>query len=287
MRLKAYILAADPAWIEASVLSYYDIVEEIVVSYDQDGLGWTGVPIAVDVCLERLRAIDKDSKMRYVPGHYARLDYQPMENETFQRQCALDAASEGADWVLQLDTDEIIADKNAFLSSVESAAQQEYTAVDYPARWLYCSIGKDRYLEWCNRFWKLSAGYPGPLAVRAGTTLRHARQCDSSLFRVDFRTISTSTAHAKNVSIHHVVQPDQGVFHYSMVREEEELKMKFSSWGHANDKNWNPEFNRWIWSKRHPYIAALVSQFSRGKSKRPLRIIRAPKIRTTMTFDAV
>ena len=42
MRLTAYILAADPAWIEASIQSYYDIVEQIVVCYDRDRLGWTG-----------------------------------------------------------------------------------------------------------------------------------------------------------------------------------------------------------------------------------------------------
>src|SRR5438045_2429212 len=106
MNLKAYILAADPAWIEASVLSYYDVIEELVVSYDRRRLGWTGVVIPVAECLERLQAIDHDKKMRFCPGDYAQLDHAPMENETFQRQCAVDEASSGADWVVQFDTDE-------------------------------------------------------------------------------------------------------------------------------------------------------------------------------------
>ena len=58
METNAYILAADPAWIEASVRSYYDRVERIVVSYDEDGLGWTGVPLDIEQCLRRLRAMD-------------------------------------------------------------------------------------------------------------------------------------------------------------------------------------------------------------------------------------
>ena len=58
MKLAAYILAADPAWIDWSVPSYYDLVDRIIVSYDGDGLGWTGAPLQIEECLNRLRAID-------------------------------------------------------------------------------------------------------------------------------------------------------------------------------------------------------------------------------------
>src|SRR5438128_525348 len=102
MRLKAYILAADPAWIEKSVQSYYDIVDELLVSYDTNKRGWTGAPIPVDECLERLRAMDRDNKIRFYPGEYARLDRTPMENETYQRQCAITAIGRQTDWILQL-----------------------------------------------------------------------------------------------------------------------------------------------------------------------------------------
>ena len=51
MHLTAYVLAADPAWVGISVLSYYDLVEEMVISYDENGKGWTGAPIPVDECI--------------------------------------------------------------------------------------------------------------------------------------------------------------------------------------------------------------------------------------------
>ncbi len=44
MRLNAYVLAADPAWIEESVASYYDLVQRILVSFDDSGTSWTGHP---------------------------------------------------------------------------------------------------------------------------------------------------------------------------------------------------------------------------------------------------
>ena len=61
-RIKAYILAADPTWIEESVGSYYPIVDEIIVSYDVDGRAYTGVPLPVETCLQKLRSIDRDGK---------------------------------------------------------------------------------------------------------------------------------------------------------------------------------------------------------------------------------
>src|SRR5580658_6560298 len=104
MKISAYILAADPAWIERSVLSYYDSVDEIIVSHDRTGHGWTGAPIAVGECVERLKAIDRDGKMRFCPGDYADFRHDPMAGETFQRQrCLADAGD--VDWVLQIDTD--------------------------------------------------------------------------------------------------------------------------------------------------------------------------------------
>ncbi len=115
MRLHAYVLAADPAWLVQSVRSYYDLVDRIVVSYDQDATSWTGTPLEVEHCLRLLKTADPDGKIVHSPGHYARPEHKPMDNETYQRQRALDEASEGADWVLQLDTDEVFGAPATFL----------------------------------------------------------------------------------------------------------------------------------------------------------------------------
>ena len=272
MRLKAYIMAADPAWIEASVSSYYNLVTEIVVSYDKQGLSWTGKPIAVDECLIRLRAVDPDHKMQFYPGDYARTGYDPMENDTYQRQQSLNLASREADWVLQLDTDEVMSDPQEFLQCLTEADEQGYSAMSYPARSLYRQLGNGFFLERCSRLWRGAGGFPGPLAIKPNTTLRLARQCDTPAFRVDFRRHSTDVDYPSKVPIHRVIKYNQSILHFSWVRDEQHLLRKFGSWSHARDRNWGQELSKWVWRGRHPYLTVLSSPFARKSHFRIARI---------------
>jgi len=283
LKIKAYILAADPAWIEASVCSYYHLIDELVVSYDENGIGYTGVAVAVEECLRRLKAIDREGKFRYAPGHYARLDHKPMENETYQRQQALDEASQGADWVLQLDSDEVMGDSDVFASCLNQADVGNFAAMDYPSRWIYRQLGDGRYLEACRPQWRIMGGYPGAMAVRAGTKLSHARQCEGALFRVDFRARNTDPWRGRDATVHRVVGDEQGIYHFSMVRSEAALRRKTETFSHALDANWTAILDHWLWCGRHPYRAAMRALFLlRGNKqfyKRPLRIstVRLPR----------
>lgn len=260
MRINAYIMAADPAWIEASVASCYDIVSQIVVAYDESSLSWSGTPLPIAECLDRVKQIDCDHKLRLCPGSFARPRHNPMENETHQRQFALDLAGPDADWVLQLDTDEVLADASQFMKCLVEADQRGFDAMEYPARWLYRGIGGDCYLERCSQFWRIVGGFPGPVAVRAGTQLRNARQCDAAMFRVDFRNKNTDPWRAKDAPVHRTVGLNEGIVHYSWIREEEDLLRKTASWGHS-DQDWSAEIRYWMWAGRHPHLASAVTPF--------------------------
>lgn len=256
MRIHAYLLAADPARIEASVASYYALVQRIVVSYDATGTSWSGTPLAVEECLEKLRHIDTEKKCLYRPGRFAQPHCDPLENDTRQRQIALDLAGEGADWVLQIDTDEVLADPAAFAACLQEADQRGFTAMEYPARWLFRDIGEGRYLERCSRLWQAAANYPGPVAARPGVRLHCARQCNGTLFRVDFRRRNTDPFHGAHAAVHRVVRPAQAIFHYSWIRGEDELLRKTSAWGHSND-DWSAQIAYWRWAGAHPRLAVL------------------------------
>jgi hypothetical protein len=277
MRINAYILAADPAWIEASVLSYYDMVNKIVVSHDDKSTSWTGTPIPVEECLSRLRAIDRDRKMIYSPGHYARLDHHPMENETYQRQCALDEAGKDADWVLQLDTDEVLMNLDIFKSCLNDAGAGKFAAMLYPARWLYQKVRNGIYLERCARFWRIQAGYPGPVAVRSGIKLRLARQCDVKTFRVDFSVNSDTPVPTGKSTVHRAVRLGQAIAHFSWVRSYEQMVAKSNSSGHAKDFDWKPEIRFWAWSASYPYLAFFLSPFRRASQIHWLRVTKICK----------
>ena len=279
MKINAYILTADPAHLESSISSYYDIVDKLVVSYDESHTSFTGKPLdKVEQCLQRLRVLDVKEKMVFMPGHYARLDHTPMDNETHQRRCALEEARQGADWILQFDTDEILPDSAEFLSCLNEAATKDYSALNYPSRWLYKELSDGRYLEQCSRFWRLISSYPGPLAIRNDVNLRLARQGDlpyEASFHVDIRPKSTDPWRSAAVEVHRVIRPEQAVIHYSMVRDEEDLRQKTQSWSHAKDRDWSPEIRDWMWSGRHPYRTMLRTPLIRNSSTRKrLRISR-------------
>jgi len=284
MRLNAYLLAADPAHIEKSVASYYRAVEKIIVSYDENGHGWTGEPIAIRTCLDRLRVIDAAGKMRFVPGSYFRPEHSPIDNDTFQRQCAFDIAGEGADWVIQLDTDEALPDLTEFMTCLLEANKLGLAGMDYPARWLYCKVGRtsrsgaDHYLESCGRFWQIAAGYPGPVAVRPGAKFTCARQCNAALYRVDFSHRNTDPWHDASAPIHRVIRADQGIHHYAWVRDADQLASKAKTSGHAYELDWQTELRDWEWCRRFPLLAALRTPFLPRKHRRQLRLVRLPAL---------
>jgi hypothetical protein len=277
VKVHAYVLAADPWWLKESVQSYYDQVDRIVVSYDETHTSWTGTPLPVDECLAILEQIDTQSKLVYQPGRYARLGHHPLENETFQRQCALDRAGDGADWVLQVDTDEVFASWSTFSSALGEAEMRGFGGVDYPSRSFYQRLQRHRYLEDSRRWWRVAASYPGAIAVRAGTVLSHCRQAGSTpLYRVDFSHMSTDPARSRRAVVHRVIPKDEAIMHFAWVRDPDYMRRKAKWSGHADQRNWQAEIEHWEWARNHPYLAVIESPLRELRYKR-----RQPWLRIT------
>lgn len=268
MRLNAYVLAGDPAWIPRSVGSYYDLVETIVVSYDRRHRSWSGAPLSVGAALDRLRSLDRDGKLRLLPGDHSDPGAKVLTNETEQRRQALEVAGEGADWVLQLDTDEILLDRAAFLAALAAGDRSGAAGLDYPLRDFYQRVGPGTFLEHCGRFWTDRAAYPGPVAVRAGTPLSHCRQTREPLYRVDFRTRNTDPWHPSDVPVHRVVARSQAIAHMSWVRSPEQMREKSVTSGYAAARDWSRELPRWERRGRHPWLTALSAPVRRREENR-------------------
>jgi len=259
MRITAYVLVADPAFLVPSVRAYYDRVDRIVLSYDRRAKSWTGSDVPVSDCLERLHALDVDGKCVDAPGDFFRPEFPPMDNDTNQRQHALDAASDDADWVLQLDTDEVMPNPARFFASLERAEATGASGLEYPSRWLHSRVGPGRYLEGCTRFWRSTASFPGPLAARAGTQLRHGRQLEGPLHRVDIRPWNTDAYHQWDAPVHEVVRAADAVVHYSWVRRDEAMRRKVRWSGHSEGFLARDEYALWRRRADHPRATALLA----------------------------
>ena len=269
MKLHAYVLAGDPAWIRQGIGSFYGLVDRIVVSYDADGLSWSGNPLSTEESLDRIAAADPDDKVVLHPGRFSNPDLMAMWAETAQRQDALDAASEGADWVLQLDTDEVVTDPGELRAAIDAADAHAASALEYPARVLYARADSGRFLETCGRFWSTQSSYPGPVAVRAGTTLSHARQAAGvPTYRVDVSPWNTDPARPPTTRVHRVIARDQALLHLSWVRTEAQMAEKRAVSGHARDRDWDQELDRWRRRMRHPFLTAAGAPLARKPFER-------------------
>lgn len=259
MRVTAYVLIADPNFLAASLGSYYRWVDRIVLSYDRTATSWTGTPLPVAECLDLVAAVDTEGKCVHAPGDYARLDHGPLENDTYQRQAALLAASEGADWVLQLDTDEVMLSPETFFASLNRADEVGAAALEYPSRWLYARVGPGRYLEASSRLGGVAASYPGPMAVRSGTRLQLARQAAVPSYRVDFRFRNTDPANRHDAPVHEVVAESAAILHFSWVRDHDTMRRKFGWSGHTEAYSQPQVFRRWAARQLHPRRTVLTS----------------------------
>lgn len=275
MRISAYILIADPAFLRESVAAYYPWVDRIILSFDQNSTSWSGVPLPVDYCLKILAPVDTESKFVYAPGPYAATERRALESETLQRQSALEVAGAGADWVLQLDSDEVMLSPDTFFGALSRADSAGASALDFPARWLYSRVGPGLYLERSNRVGRVAASYPGALAVRPGTRLRLARQTDAPHYRVDFAARNTDPWRPRDAPVDEVISSDDAVAHFSWVRPASVIQEKFAWSGHADGIDALVEYRRWIWRTKHYRFTAARTPFSRSSDW--LRIAHIPE----------
>lgn len=277
MIIKAYILAGDPAWTEQSIASYYDIIDELVVSFDQRHVGWTGRPMPVEECLTRLRSVDPQNKIRFLSGDFSSQGLHPREAETVQRQFVLDSIGNSADWVLQIDPDEVVSDSRVLRESLEEAEANSCNGLDFPARFLFARASETLFVERSWRFWRLAANYPGPIAIKPGTKFSLCRQCPNKLYRVDFAKQSTDPLRPRDAVVHKVIDPQQGIWHFAWIRDKESMYQK-SQWSpHSKDFDWAAVLKRWEWAGKHPYLAMLSSPARRLRESTHVRVVRLPE----------
>lgn len=159
--MSAYVLLGDPAWIEASIMSYYPYVTKIIATYDCRGRSFTGLQLDVDDCIKRIKAIDYESKVMFIAGNFSSEEFHdnPMMGENQQRKVGLEVASQYGDWVLQLDTDEIVSNWDRFAIALDYASSENFDSLYHPSIYIYQLITSKYALESCRRWWGRQAGF--------------------------------------------------------------------------------------------------------------------------------
>ncbi len=236
-RLGAYVLPGDLVWLAGTLPAYYPYLDELVVPFPTDGLGWSGQRVPAAACLAAVRRADVRGILRVVRGTWRDVD-DPLRGETAQRQAALDAFSPDVEWVLQLDGDELLPRPDALLDALALADERGCRAVEWPMRVLFRRTRRG-FLEVTTAAGTPAYEYPGPVAVRRGTTLASARRVDGPRLRVLVAGDTTSPAVLRAPEPGEVrvaaADPADAIVHNSWARSLAQVRAKVRGWGHARD----------------------------------------------------
>jgi hypothetical protein len=288
----AYILAADPTWLRSSLSRYYDILELLVISASATNIGWTGSPIPADDCVELAQGLDDRGVATILRGDFCS-PLAPLDADTRQRQDAIDAIATldaSLDWILQIDTDEVLPSLKRLLDVIALAEEYGADAIEWPMRILYRRLRDGQYLQIVNADGSDHYEYPGPIAVRSGTRLNHARLSAGRFLRPLVQGDKCSLQIARPALPNEVRIPclteGEAILHNSWARSPAEVHRKISSWGHNQGlrsslyfyRTWLPTPLRWrrmrdlhpfssdLWPRLQPYsgeVAGLLDHADR------------------------
>ena len=261
-RLGAYVLAADPTWLRSSIAAYYDDLDALLISASATNRGWTGRPIRASECVRLAQSLDERGIVQVSPGNWQRRD-RPLAMETVQRQAAVDELSAQVDWVLQIDSDEILPDLPALHRAIDEADRLGIDAVEWPMRVLFRRLRDGRYLQVVTADGAPHVEFPGPIAVRAGTRLTEARRAAGSFLRPHADVHSSSLQLRRPPEPGEVRVPmlsaDVAILHNSWARRPAEMRAKVASWGH--NQGWRSQryyYGTWLpaplqWRRMHDF----------------------------------
>jgi hypothetical protein len=277
-RIGAYLLPGDPVWLQKTLRQYYDIVDVLVMPIPVSGRGWSGSVIPVRQVEGLARSVDSRGILRVVEGDWVDPE-NPMQADTAQRRSALAALeAEGVDWVIQLDNDEFLPDKDALLAVLDDAERLGADAVEWPMRVLYRRTASHVF-EVVARDGGPCYEYPGPVAVRPTAELVNARRAAGDVLRVTVRgdERSLQLRRPPDPGEHRLaaIDHDQAIIHNTWARSPRRIRAKLRSWGHSGDfprtfyywAIWWPSPLTWrLLRDFHPFSRGVWPRLMRRKS---------------------
>jgi hypothetical protein len=273
-RIGAYVLPGDPVWLERTLARYYPLLDALVVPVPEDRRGWTGAPIPVDEALAIIDRVDQRRLARRITGRWTDVE-NPMRADTAQRQAALDELAGVVDWVIQLDSDELIPDTGALITAIDEAERRGLDAVEWPMRVLFRSTRRHMF-EIVAATGARRYDYPGAIAVRPIVRLTDARRVAGAFLRAVVAGDDVSLQLTWPAKEHEHRWPGLGpgdaIVHNSWARSPRDIRQKTRSWGHASGWRgriyyglvWLPAPVTWRWMQNfHPFAHRLWPRLQR------------------------
>ena len=115
MKLSFYTpIAYDYKYSIASIISYYDIADEIILGIDKDRISWSNKKYDFDNndFFQQIKKIDIDKKIKLIEDNF-HLYSEPIKNDTYERNYISKICKKG-NYIIGIDSDEILLNPNEF-----------------------------------------------------------------------------------------------------------------------------------------------------------------------------
>jgi hypothetical protein len=216
------LISYDADYLPASIRSYYEYVDEIVLGLDADRISWSGNSFTFDEgrLFSELSKIDRDNKITVVESNFHRSSV-PIENDTHERNYLKEQCSH--DWVFSFDADEVLVNAKSFFQDF-CPLVENYKDVELMFTWFLLY----KQLE------------DGTLII-ADETRNHVFKKDVQGFTAHKNSHTYTYCRWTNAT-KKILSP-LAIAHYSFCRPEKELDVKINNFGHSVESKKDPFYD--------------------------------------------
>jgi len=232
------LIAYDYKYSISSILSYYDIADEIILAYDKDFKTWTGNSFTIDQSFfDYIKKIDVDNKIKFYSDSFYLSKNNPLWNDSNERN-RISIQCKPENYIIGIDSDEIVLNANEFKKWFGALIDLKNSSMTSSIKTVFKTFGKDVLIIEPTE------------TTNVGTS-----------FRVQYRKSRNLNQGLRNVK---VINSPMKILHYSWGRTLEEIKQKLNNWGHNKDFNLEKYINFWQ--------SVNLENFLSFKNFHPLRI---------------
>jgi hypothetical protein len=212
MKLSFYTpIAYDYKYSFATILSYYDIADEIFLAIDEDRISWSGNKYEFDEgFFDKIKELDKDNKIKILQSNFHTLQ-KPLDNDFSERKYIASFCKKD-NYVISIDSDEVILNVKEFFDWINSS--KPVSNISCVMKSVFKVFGENVLVNVPDE------------TCQIGT-------CD---------LVNNSTVRfGKRPSL---LSPMK-ILHYTLGRTREEVVQKFENWGHSKDFNTKEYIKIW------------------------------------------
>lgn len=221
------LISYDAKYLPESISRYYKYVDEIVLGLDEARITWNNNSFSFDEgdLWSQLQKIDTENKISVIEANF-HMSNTAIDNDNYERNYLKSHCTNP--WIISIDADEYLLNSKEFFNNYCPIANRYAKTVDYCMTWAtpYKRIG-DTVLVIANEDNSPYFGENQAILTHKDNTFTYARWTNISA-----------------AGLNRIISPLVSI-HWSLCREENDLKQKVNNIGHADLVDKDPFYSIW------------------------------------------